>query len=1660
MKKQNYILELYKPSGEYLGPLLADGVKPNLLLTDISSLEFSVPAVIDGHANKRLEEIFDNYEIVLSYGDLENSPQQVRFSIYDTPKEFSSDYTHYSYSAYSIESKLERQMINSWGGILKDNSYFKAIPNDGYGIIAGSPSYIDVIVNASVSDLLLEIYEVRVKGNVETETPLIVAASGAEFDTGYYWRDPNNDGSSDLVRIALPEDYLDLLNTSNLDYYYFKIYDNPKDNDTTVVYTSLAGYTTEKYVAQSLVTESISGKEYETEQYLSTSGLYLEEILEDILSDTQFSYVVHEDIAKKVRSDISLDNTTIYQALKNIAENYEAVMITDTMTKTLYFYPDKVYGENKGLILKYGSYLKGITKNTDVTNLVTKIRGLGKDNLSITLVTPTQDGAWEDYSYYLDDYIITDKSQLTPFSTIDGIQYSDTSSYSSRWMSRSLAEKIGLWQFKRDFYHALFNGETEFRGLTTLTNYDPSGNIDLLGIYQTRKNLIENIAIQETKYDKIYAQQLKFEYLKNYYKGLDNRDINEEAQLSKYTSLYNSFLDKVTTQKAEIEALESLLRTYNNSISEINNSYLSKGLTVDEKNELKEFVKEYTLSDSSYESDYELLEAVIAYIEEYKYPEITIQADIIDILAAVNADEDKDKIVIGDKINIFFDDFNIDIEAQIQEISIDFDSNSVELTLANTKYYKKSAASFFTKALRRLSETNRNIVQYTKGKIASSYSAAEKTTEVLSSGLDANETKVSAGIQTTDNKDVVSVDSQGITTKAIVVDNYTQSISTTGAPDKEIKFVNGSIIIEDDDRKIEISVTQGISVTNKTTGIKSFYIDENGDAYFGGNFIDGSNAAQVLATILSDAESYADDLAENLQGQIDNAISTWFYSGVPSPYYGEGATDIGVQTLPYSNWYADNTVGQTDYYINHIGDLYYDIDTGKAYRFYYNTVDARYEWIVITDEGIQAALDAASEAQTTANSKMTIFYGESDAQIEDFRPEDGDLLIVTSTYSNGTYSKNDTYTWDTDTWVPSQSIENKTTGTVGGWNITTDSIYSGGSTPATDSDGFLTTPQIELGADGSITAQKFRIDGSTGDAEFKGTLKAETIIDLSDYDTVLEPTPVDMLNFNVDIVGGTRQIRYDSDGENPIPTTLTSTEFVASVKVGTQIWDGNITYDWSVSANSSMSGTGSASTFKPSISNTIGTSTTEITLVVELLDGSATVFKTITVVIPIGVTRDGADGAEGSSGEDAKTVYLTSDRYIVTRDDTGAIINASDITLNAAAINHIPTSYIFKLGGVELQNSASSVYILTSANFPAAGVTNTYTVETYDAEGLVATDTISIASVQNGSDGNNGLPGDPGEPGEDAITALLTNEAQVLSADNSGTVSDYSSAVTQIIIYQGATDDTANWSISATGTSGITYSLVTDTVTVTAMSVNSGYIDITATKDSNSITKRFSLSKSLKGETGEKGDTGEKGETGEQGEPGIPGDSGPGLIFKGLYENNITYYHTADRRDVVKYGNDYYAVNSTITPSSWSASQWTLLQNYGNIATNILLAADAYVDKTLNIGSADGAAQIALVGDDNYPYISIGQSNNQGYYEDGVFLGLGDNGFSNPIPKFSIKAGDGSYFAFDGKTIIFNGSVRSSGETATDEILVNYLISDQNSACQDDLVADNPGTDL
>lgn len=240
-------------------------------------------------------------------------------------------------------------------------------------------------------------------------------------------------------------------------------------------------------------------------------------------------------------------------------------------------------------------------------------------------------------------------------------------------------------------------------------------------------------------------------------------------------------------------------------------------------------------------------------------------------------------------------------------------------------------------------------------------------------------------------------------------------------PTKENGYEGSSYIRYDSSTK-QMSVKAKISAKSTVDGKElSQYIKENSAK--------GLTEEQVN-NLIKNSQVIAD-----LQNQVDGAIETWFYDGVPT-----------LENAPAISWKTDK-----DKEI-HLGDLYYNNKTGKAYRFAKDS--NTYKWTLITDTDIAKALSDARMAQETANGKMKVF------SVQPTTPyQVGDIWVNATYPSDGSTYKNEVLRCQTNKAAGSQFA-------IGDWikasKYTDDTVANSAKKAAEDAQKAVQTAQTDI----------------------------------------------------------------------------------------------------------------------------------------------------------------------------------------------------------------------------------------------------------------------------------------------------------------------------------------------------------------------------------------------------------------------------------------------------------------------------------------------------------------------------------------------------------------------------------------------------------------------
>lgn len=344
-----------------------------------------------------------------------------------------------------------------------------------------------------------------------------------------------------------------------------------------------------------------------------------------------------------------------------------------------------------------------------------------------------------------------------------------------------------------------------------------------------------------------------------------------------------------------------------------------------------------------------------------------------------------------------------------------------------------------------------------------------------------------------------------------------------------------------------------------------------------------------------DMKNYVDGVTKDMQDQIDSKAEQHFY-----------AYDPTLDNEPAKSWTTDEEKEK------HVDDLFYNTETGKAYRFMKGD-DGSYKWELVQDKDVTNALEAASKAQDTADGKRRVFTADASKDEHPDPPYDeGDLwytgaeVLVCTTpkkvgeaYAAEDWAKKDNYTNkdevmnEVDKTLTQEDIFNRLTdhGKSQGMFIEDGNVYFNATYIKS---GEINSDLIKTGKisskDGSVY---FDLDNSeihTTDNKFVTTLDKNSIIIKSGDNTLARLNGYDETYGTENVVQiADAMLKFDTYQYDDIEKTTTHTD--------TMILDGSsITFRaGEVTSSSSMSSLSKAglSTERITFNNAIGTLTAQ-----------------------------------------------------------------------------------------------------------------------------------------------------------------------------------------------------------------------------------------------------------------------------------------------------------------------------------------------------------------------------------------------------------------------------------------------------------------------------------
>ena len=475
-------------------------------------------------------------------------------------------------------------------------------------------------------------------------------------------------------------------------------------------------------------------------------GLSLEEVVRDILGGTYWDVDFldegynNTDVNCIRRSIEAFNGVSKLSAIDSICTIFGAIPEYDTINMTVSFYRADNEGKYKynGLNIEGSNYLNNARKSEDLTQIVTRLYGIGNNNLTINGVNPTGVSYIEDLSYFLYP------AELNASGT--GL------TKSSKFMSDALAYNELKYEEK------IVNATGNFQTLYERQDYYNQIKI-------TKENELANLQrelnIINDYIDVMYVGQNTAVSTNSAYVAKRTEKENKEAQIIAKQNEINAVNTSLTTISNELKALYETLKVENNFTPAL-------------LKEREYYIYEGTYTNTGISIEQDLYDEMVEYLLSKHEPSIVVDMELNSLFSMKNrtAQKDKQKITLGEQIDVYcsfkttkklrtlypmlslfprnnllsigskydqkkINEYeSIDIKAQILEIEINEEDNSMTLTIANRQDYKKDASDYLEKILQRSITTSttveNNVIDWNKGKIA-----LDDINDLYQNGIDA-----------------------------------------------------------------------------------------------------------------------------------------------------------------------------------------------------------------------------------------------------------------------------------------------------------------------------------------------------------------------------------------------------------------------------------------------------------------------------------------------------------------------------------------------------------------------------------------------------------------------------------------------------------------------------------------------------------------------------------------------------------------------------------------------------------------------------------------------------------------------------------------------------------------------------------------------------------
>jgi len=458
--------------------------------------------------------------------------------------------------------------------------------------------------------------------------------------------------------------------------------------------------------------------------------------LNEILAETLWKIDYIDASFDILYRPIEISSASVLDSINQIASTFTALIIWNTTDRTISMYNPDDFGVNRGLRFSTQKLMKEVTLISSADEMVTRLKVFGKDDLTISSVSQTGNNFIENYGYFMNtDYM----SQ----SLIDAMVSYNALITSSKGNFTTYLSNLNAFR------------ETLITKSTELTNLNTAMNI-----------ILNNLDIaQSTSADTtiLLAQKVAQQVL-------------------------------IDAKQVEIDATNASIIDVNLQITNLQDTIsIENNFTIEQIAERNYFIIEKEIANSNISDAQDLYDWGIKEFEKIKEPQISVTLDIINFLEVLEEQNNWNKLNLGDWCSVYYPKLNINIKCKIVEFTINYESASVSLTIANVTLVLSDEQKFYKNlygAITTSTTVNNNVSQWNNiGSVKNSVS------DILNNSWDSAKNAINSGV----NQSVV-MNSRGLT------------IYDSNDPNKFIRMTNGCIGLTQNSTDFKTAITPSGSV--------------------------------------------------------------------------------------------------------------------------------------------------------------------------------------------------------------------------------------------------------------------------------------------------------------------------------------------------------------------------------------------------------------------------------------------------------------------------------------------------------------------------------------------------------------------------------------------------------------------------------------------------------------------------------------------------------------------------------------------------------------------------------------------------------------------------------------------------------------------------------